>query len=91
MADLRVELNHRRDGEDSRITIEHQCERCRNIEGRNLEREFDSLAPVQVAPAVRIARPPSSPGLVGGCMALGPHLHMVAPPVGEVRWGSQSH
>jgi hypothetical protein len=42
--DLRAELNHRLDGEDSRITIERQHERRRNIEGCNLEGEFDSLA-----------------------------------------------
>jgi hypothetical protein len=46
MADLRAELNHRRDGEDSHITIERQRERRRNIEGHNLEGEFDSHAGV---------------------------------------------
>jgi hypothetical protein len=38
--DLRDELIHRRRGEDSRITIEHQHERPYNIKGRNLERDF---------------------------------------------------
>jgi hypothetical protein len=42
-ADLRAELNRRRDGEDSRITIKCQHERHRNIEGRNLERELTLL------------------------------------------------
>jgi hypothetical protein len=46
MANLRAELNRHHDDEDSRITIERQHERRRNIEGRNLEGEFDSLAPV---------------------------------------------
>jgi hypothetical protein len=45
MADLRAELNRRPDGEDSHITIERQRERRRNIKGRNLEGEFNSLAP----------------------------------------------
>jgi hypothetical protein len=46
MANLRAELNRHHDDEDSRITIERQHERRRNIEGRNLEGEFNSLAPV---------------------------------------------
>jgi hypothetical protein len=45
MADLRAELNHRHDGEDSHITIGRQRERRRNIKGRNLKGEFNSLAP----------------------------------------------
>jgi hypothetical protein len=44
--DLHDDLIHRRDGgEDSCITIEGHRERHRNIEGRNLERDFESLAP----------------------------------------------
>jgi hypothetical protein len=39
-------LNGRLHREDNRITIECQRERCRNIKGRNLEWEFDSLTPV---------------------------------------------
>jgi hypothetical protein len=46
MADLRAELNRHRDGKDSRITIRHQGNRRRNIEGRDLEGKFNSLAPV---------------------------------------------
>jgi hypothetical protein len=45
MANLRAELNRRHDSEDSHITIERQRERRRNIKGRNLEGEFNSLAP----------------------------------------------
>jgi hypothetical protein len=45
MADLWAKLNHRCEGKDSRITIEHQCERHCNLEGRNLE-DFGSLAPM---------------------------------------------
>jgi hypothetical protein len=42
--DLRNELIHCCRGEDSRITIECHRERRRNIEGRNLERDFESLS-----------------------------------------------
>jgi hypothetical protein len=45
MADLHDELIRHHMGEDSHITIEHHCERCHNIKGRNLERDFESLAP----------------------------------------------
>jgi hypothetical protein len=44
-ADLHDELIYHRRGEDSRITIERHRERCRNVKGRNLERDFESLAP----------------------------------------------
>jgi hypothetical protein len=44
MADLHDELIHHRRGEDSHITIEHHRER-RNIKGRNLEQDFESLVP----------------------------------------------
>jgi hypothetical protein len=40
-SDLRVEINRRQGGEDSRTTIERNHERHRDIEGRNLERDFD--------------------------------------------------
>jgi hypothetical protein len=40
-ADLRDELIHHCRGEDSRITIECHCERCCNIESRNLERDLN--------------------------------------------------
>jgi hypothetical protein len=39
--DLREEINRHRGGEDSRTTIERNHERRRDIEGRNLERDFD--------------------------------------------------
>jgi hypothetical protein len=41
--DLRDESIRRRRGKDSRITIERHRERRRNIEGRNLERDFNVL------------------------------------------------
>jgi hypothetical protein len=60
MVDLWAELNRRRNGEDRRITIERQHESHRNIEGHNLEGEFNSLAPAQGASAARAVHPPSS-------------------------------
>jgi hypothetical protein len=38
------------------------------------------VALVREAPAVHAVRPPSSPGLSGGCMALAPHIHVVVWP-----------
>jgi hypothetical protein len=78
--DLRNELIHRCRGEDSHITIECHRERCRNIEGRNLERDFESLALTREAPAVRAMRPPSYLPGSRGCMPLAPHLRMVVWP-----------
>jgi hypothetical protein len=45
-SDLREEINRHRGGEDSRTTIERNRERHRDIEGRNLKRDFDLHAPV---------------------------------------------
>jgi hypothetical protein len=44
MMDLREEINHRRGGEDSRTTIKHNRMRRQDIEGCNLERDFDPHA-----------------------------------------------
>jgi hypothetical protein len=43
--DLREELNRRRTGEDSRVSLERAHERRQNIEGRNLDRDFAAEAP----------------------------------------------
>jgi hypothetical protein len=66
MTDLRAEINRRRGGEDGRVTIERRRERRRDIEGRNLEKDFDSHAPSRRSPSAREAYPPSSPGVTGG-------------------------
>jgi hypothetical protein len=66
MADLRAEINRRRGGEDGRVTIECRRERHRDIEGRNLEKDFDSQAPSHRSPSACEAYPPSSPGVTGG-------------------------
>jgi hypothetical protein len=58
--DLRAEINRCRGGKDGRVTIEHRHERHRDIEGRNLEKDFDSHAPSRRSPSAREAYPPSS-------------------------------
>jgi hypothetical protein len=65
-ADLRAEINRRCGGEDGRATIERRRERRRDIEGRNLEKDFDSHASSLKSPSAREAYPPSSPGVTGG-------------------------
>jgi hypothetical protein len=65
-ADLRAEINRRHGGEDCRVTIERRRERRRNIEGRNLKKDFDSQAPSHRSPSAREAYPPSSLGVTGG-------------------------
>jgi hypothetical protein len=42
---LRAELNHRRAGEDARVSLERARERRLNIEGRNLNQDFAAVAP----------------------------------------------
>jgi hypothetical protein len=69
-AGLRDELIHCRQGEDSRITIERHRERRCNVESRNLERDFESLAPAREVPAAHAMRPPSSPSGSGGVWRL---------------------
>jgi hypothetical protein len=70
-ADLRAEINRRRGGEDGRVTIERRRERRRDIEGRNLEKDFDSHAPPRRSPSAREAYPPSSPGVMRGVHGAG--------------------
>jgi hypothetical protein len=77
MTDLREEITRRRGGEDSRTTIERNRERHRDIEGCNLERDFDLHAPAGARQVAHAPLPPSSPGVSGGGMVLAPHLHMV--------------
>jgi hypothetical protein len=68
--DLYDELIRCHRGEDSRITIERHRERRRNIEGRNLERDFKYLAPAREAHATCAVRPPSTTTGYGGVRRL---------------------
>jgi hypothetical protein len=43
--DLRAELNHRRAGEDARVSLETARERRQNINGRDLDQDFAAVAP----------------------------------------------
>jgi hypothetical protein len=70
--DLREEINCHRGGEDSRTTIERNCERRRDIEGRNLERDFDLHAPAGVRQAAH-APLPLAPWELGGGAWRWPH------------------
>jgi hypothetical protein len=75
--DLRAELNHRRTGEDARISLERARERRQNIEGCNLDRNFAAEAPQTPMGA----RSQTSVPLTGvGCAALADHLRAVSWP-----------
>jgi hypothetical protein len=69
--DLRAELNHRRAGEDARVSLERARERRQNIEGRNLDQDFAMVAPQTPAGAQIQAGVPLA---VVGCAALADHL-----------------
>jgi hypothetical protein len=43
--DLQAELNRRRVGKDARVSLERACERRQNIEGRDLDQDFATVAP----------------------------------------------
>jgi hypothetical protein len=70
--DLRAELNRRRAGEDARVSLERARERRQNIEGRNLDYDFDAVAP-QTPTGARIQA--GVPLASMGCAALADHLH----------------
>jgi hypothetical protein len=65
MMNLREKINQRHGGEDNRTTIGHHRERRRDIEGRNLEKDFDLHAPVRGGPVAHAPLPPNS-GVSGG-------------------------
>jgi hypothetical protein len=79
MMEIREEINRRRGGEDSRTIIDSNRERRRDINGRNLERDFDLHAPVGACQVIH-APLPLAPGSFRGCMALAPDLRMVVWP-----------
>jgi hypothetical protein len=75
--DLRVELNRRRAGEDTRISLERAHERWQNIEGRNLDQDFAVVAPQTPMGTQSQAGVP----LAGvGCVALADHLRAASWP-----------
>jgi hypothetical protein len=75
--DLRAELNRRRAGEDAQISLERVRERCQNIEGRNLDQDFATVAPQ----APMGTRSQAGVPLAGvGCAALADHLRAASWP-----------
>jgi hypothetical protein len=71
-SDLRAELDRRRAGEDTRVSLERARERCQNIEGRNLDQDFAAAAP-QTPMGTRSQAGVPLAGV--GCAALTDHLH----------------
>jgi hypothetical protein len=69
--DLQDELNRRRAGEDARVSLERAREHRQNIEGRNLDQDFATVAPhAPMGTRSRVGVP-----LVGvGCATLADHL-----------------
>jgi hypothetical protein len=75
--DLQAELNCRRSGEDARISLERARERRQNIEGRNLDQDFATVAPQ----APMGTRSQAGVPLVSvGCAALADHLRAASWP-----------
>jgi hypothetical protein len=66
MTDLREEINRRQGGKDNRTTVERHRERRRDIEGRNLEKDFDLHAPVGGRHVTHAPLPAKSLGVLGG-------------------------
>jgi hypothetical protein len=69
--DLRAELNRRRAGKDAHISLERACEHRQNVEGRNLDYDFTTVAP-QTPVGTRFQA--SAPLAGVGCAALADHL-----------------
>jgi hypothetical protein len=75
--DLRAELNRGCAGEDARVSLERACERRQNIEGRNLDQDFATVAPQAPMGTWSQAGVP----LAGvGCAALADHLRVTSWP-----------
>jgi hypothetical protein len=75
--DLRVELNRRRAGEDTRISLERVREHRQNIKGCNLDQDFVAVAPQ----APMGTRSQAGVPLAGvGCAALADHLRAASWP-----------
>jgi hypothetical protein len=75
--DLRAELNRRRTGEDTRVSLERARERRQNVGGRNLDRDFAAEAPqTPVGARSQTGVPLTSVG----CAALADHLRTASWP-----------
>jgi hypothetical protein len=75
--DLRAELNRGRVGEDARVSLERARVRRQNIEGRNLNQDFATVAPQTLMGTRSQAGVP----LAGvGCVALTDHLRTTSWP-----------
>jgi hypothetical protein len=75
--DLRAELNRRHAGEDAWISLERARERRQNIEGRNLDQDFATVAPQ----APMGTRSQAGVPLAGvGCAVLADHLRAASWP-----------
>jgi hypothetical protein len=75
--DFRAELNRRRTGEDTRVSLERARERRQNIEGRNLDRDFAAEAPQTPVGAQSQTGVPLADM---GCVALVDHLRVASWP-----------
>ena len=75
--DLRVELNHRRAGEDAHVSMERAHERRLNTEGCNLDADLDAAA-TKTPGNVRTQAGTPVAGV--GCASLADHLRAVAWP-----------
>jgi hypothetical protein len=74
---LRAELNHRRAGEDARVSLERARERRQNIDGRDLDQDFAALVP-QTPMGTRSQTGVPLNGV--GCAALADHLRAASWP-----------
>jgi hypothetical protein len=75
--DLWAELNHRRAGEDARVSLERARERRQNIDGRDLDQDFAAVAP-QTPMGTRSQT--GVPLASVGCAALADHLRVASWP-----------
>jgi hypothetical protein len=74
---LQAELNHRRAGEDVRVSLERARERRHKIDGRNLDQDFATVAP-QTPMGTRSQT--SVPLAEVGCATLADHLRAASWP-----------
>jgi hypothetical protein len=75
--DLRAELNRRRAGEDARVSLERARERRQNIDGRNLDQDFATVA-LQTTIGTRSQT--GVPLAEVGCATLADHLRAASWP-----------